>query len=179
MAFLTAQRKDTESRPMHNKRPRAVSFIGWLVAILGAWNLLNGFSRVILHVLSPITPTQFVPADMMDRFPLYAFMAENDLHVAFLQGGFAAIALIAGGQFLKLKLWAKYCIEVICWISVVCILVFGLQYCFGPFDGFAVIGVVSSLIMIWLLGFVIILLRSSSINATFKSIATADSIKHN
>jgi len=95
------------------RRPTAVTVIAWVWIVLGGFaclgSLWGGFGYIMIHSAAQQAP----PPDEMDWF--FSFFG-----VAVLaQTGVGTLAIVAGTRFLKLRTWARMCLEVLSWFAVV------------------------------------------------------------
>lgn len=128
------------------KRPTSVTVIGWAWIIIGGLMCLSAAMALFGSVMMGQMPQH----DIKD--PLFFRMIP---FLAIVQVGLAALGLVSGINFLKLKAWARSALEALTWLLLLCILGFMVFWIInwvsmtsghGP-RGFDVMGVVMGIVI--------------------------------
>ncbi len=148
-------------------RPKSVTVISWAWIILGVFMILVGIiessSFAAIPDISPDQPEAYsIPSDLNIFFPFqnHSYIQSFGLFI------FATMAIISGVQFLKLRSWAKITIEILAWISLSCIVIFGSSWLFFSItssDKFALMQIGSKIVNLKIFG----VLLGSVINLFF------------
>lgn len=95
------------------KRPTAVAVIGW------AWIVLGGLACVgvvwgglMFGMVTSIAREDPPPDEMAWFFPLVGA-------VLVAEAGIGILGIVAGAHFLKMRAWARTCLEVLSWLMVI------------------------------------------------------------
>jgi len=102
------------------RRPTAVTVIAWVWIALGGFaclgSLWGGFGYIMMQ-----------PAAEEDPLPEEIGWFFSFFGVAVLaQAGMGILAIVAGIHFLKLRTWARMCLEVLSWFAVVFLVGYGI-----------------------------------------------------
>jgi len=110
-------------RTKRQLRPTGITVIGWLWTATGLLMLVSavmaGFAYTFVGQMAP----QELPPDMPAGFGMMMAMLDHFAIFVALQVIVAGVAIFAGVALLRLKAWARTCIEVLSWL--------GLAYCVG------------------------------------------------
>lgn len=109
------------------QRPTAVSVIAWTWIVTGGFAVFSGIMSLLIFAAMPTLPSQFPQAPGMPQD--FGFMTGMFRYFGWLvlaQLVLAAVAIVAGIQFLRLRLWARTALEILSWISLIYVMGFGL-----------------------------------------------------
>lgn len=95
------------------KRPTAVSVIGWFWIIVGGFMTLASVS-----VLLQEPPSESLIREMSKDSSLGAWVFRHYVLFALLQVAVAQVAIVSGIGFLRLRKWARIALEVLSWLGV-------------------------------------------------------------
>lgn len=115
----------------HMTRPTSVTVISWVWIVMGILMTLGGamgfFSFAMMQEMSggnPFPPDQ-LPPDFPAEFRPMMLIFRNFQFVAAFQVVVAIFAIVSGIYFLKLRQWARTALEVLTWLALTYIVVFG------------------------------------------------------
>lgn len=107
---------DTENRPT------SVTVIGWAWIVLGVLGGLLALTGLVAMLsMGSVAPDDGHMAGFMLVHPV----------IAVSQVALAALAVVAGGQFLALKAWARAVLEALSWLAIALLAVMALSMLFG------------------------------------------------
>lgn len=154
------------------KRPTAVTVIGWFWIIVGGLMVLSG-GMGSLAFMAWGASEHFADSDRAPK--LFTFMFQHFVVIAGVQGCFGALAAVAGWHFLRLRTWARSILEILSWVGLVCFVswVVAFNIASGSMhrgegvDSFSVFRIVIAVVSIVIygvpLGFIIYFLRSAKV----------------
>ncbi len=95
------------------KRPTAVSVVGWFWIIVGGFIVLTGVGAF----LGEQPPASLVD-DVARKYPVHAWVMRYYSLLLLLLSGFGLLAVFFGIGFLRLRKWARTALEVISWLAL-------------------------------------------------------------
>ncbi|MGH7388907.1 MAG: hypothetical protein ACREM3_05545 [Candidatus Rokuibacteriota bacterium] len=117
--------------PAARRRPTTVTVIGWAFIVSGALALMAAVMGLAAWRAVP-EPRSALFLQPPPDAPLPLVWASTLLDVfeglAIAQGAAAAVAMIAGAQFLRLRRWTRPVLETLAWFALVFIVGFGLVW---------------------------------------------------
>ena len=108
-------------------RPTSVSVIAWTWIVTGGFAVFSGIMSLLMlgampALQSELPHTPGMPQDfglITSMFPYFGWLVLTQLVLA-------AVAIVAGIQFLQLRSWARAALEILSWISLIYVVGFGL-----------------------------------------------------
>jgi lysylphosphatidylglycerol synthetase-like protein (DUF2156 family) len=109
------------------KRPTAVSVIAWTWILTGGFAVLSGIVSLLMLAAMPTLQSELtygtgMPQSigvMTSMFRYFDWLVPAQLVLA-------AVAIVAGVQFLRLQSWARVALEILSWISLIYVVGFGV-----------------------------------------------------
>ncbi len=116
------------------KRLTSVTVIGWLWICIAIFMALSGIMSSLMFFLFIGPEMQEAQKQLSEQaesvfFPMFLFEYFGVLSL--LQVAFAIFVIFSGIMFLKLRSWARLSLEVISWLSLLYIVVFGIFWVFS------------------------------------------------
>jgi lysylphosphatidylglycerol synthetase-like protein (DUF2156 family) len=109
------------------KRPTAVSVIAWTWIVTGGFAVFSGIMGLLMFAAMPTLQNELTQAPGMPQdFGLMTGMFRYFGWLVLVQLVLAAVAIVAGIQFLRLRNWARTALEILSWISLIYVVGFGL-----------------------------------------------------
>ena len=129
------------------KRPTCVTVIGWVWIIIGG---LMCFSSIMVLLSS------MMMGGMAQKDPNMPFIFKIFPLLAIIQIAAAALGFVSGINFLKLKVWSRRVLEILSWLFLLFLVVFGIYWEFSLLSmtsrhglkGFDIIGAVMGAVII-------------------------------
>jgi lysylphosphatidylglycerol synthetase-like protein (DUF2156 family) len=109
------------------KRPSSVSVIAWTWIITGGFAVFSGIMSLLMLAAMPGLQSELPYAPGMPQD--FGFMTSMFRYFGWLvlaQLVLAAVAIVAGIQFLQLRAWSRTALEILSWISLIYVVGFGL-----------------------------------------------------
>lgn len=127
------------------KRPTCVTVIGWAWIIIGGLMCFSAIMALISSIMMGMGAQDEPDLPLIFRlFPL----------IAIVQIGFAALGLISGIHFLKLRSWARHALEMLTWLCLLFLLAFMVYWVYewlsmpsGGSTGFGILGAVMGVVI--------------------------------
>lgn len=143
------------------KRPTCVTVIGW------SWIIIGGlmFFSAIMALISSTMIDQVSGANSEAQKNMPAIFRFIPL-IATIQVAVAITGFVSGINFLKLKAWSRYVLEIVTWILLIFITSFGIYWEYGWLTmtsghgpkGFDIMGAVMGLVIIGIYGFPLVIM---------------------
>jgi lysylphosphatidylglycerol synthetase-like protein (DUF2156 family) len=109
------------------KRPTAVSVIAWTWIITGGFAVFSGIMSLLMFAAMPTLQSELSHAPGMSQgVGLMTSMFRYFGWLVAVQLVLAAVAIVAGIQFLRLRSWARAALEILSWVSLIYVVGFGL-----------------------------------------------------
>ena len=103
------------------ERPTGFSVIGW------AWIVLGGLmvfpATMILIMYGALSPDE-LPADFRGEGPEVPVVFRYVAAIAVVQMTLGVAAIVGGIHFLRFKAWARLVLEILCWLTLLYVVVF-------------------------------------------------------
>ncbi len=109
------------------KRPTAVSVIAWTWIITGGFAVVSGIMSLLIFAAMPTLQSELSHAPGMPQgVGLMTSMFRYFGWLVVAQLVLAAVAIVAGIQFLQLRPWSRTALEMLSWISLIYVVGFGV-----------------------------------------------------
>lgn len=160
------------------KRPTAVTVIGWICIAVGLWGVICDGWNISRWILEPATAVSSKSMAWLDALNSKLFV-----WVMFMDAICSLVECVAGAYLLKLRVWARITIEVVAWIDILVFVVLPMFYwsymfCFTdllrdwPTAGIMRVMLFAAILYGWLgivNGLIIYFLRSKKVRDAFAS----------
>jgi hypothetical protein len=106
-----------------NQRPTCITVIGWFWVISGGLACFGAIGAVFSFVMIG-KMSQAHPEALQNMSAIFRFIPV----LAPVQVGVGILGIVSGINFLKLKPWARAIVEVLAWLLLLYVLLFGIWF---------------------------------------------------
>jgi hypothetical protein len=116
---------------MPSERPTGVSIVAWLWIGNGALMLFSGVMGGFAYFMMQRMTPDFVLPHAPPGMSLMTFVFEHFGALLVVQFMVAILAILAGIHLLRLRPWARTAIEILSWLGMIYLVVFGISWIQG------------------------------------------------